>query len=65
VKTPVVARLVKTTRANISRMIADGKIPAPEYRDSSGHFWWTEAEIQGVLLALKNDLRKRPRAVAV
>lgn len=57
-KTVRVARLLKTTATNLVNSIRNNRIPAPP-KDESGHYVWTESEINAARKALATDRRTR------
>jgi hypothetical protein len=58
-KTPEVALLLGVSYPRITAALRDGRLnPLPE-RDSSGHFSWTESDIERLKTALATDRRRR------
>jgi hypothetical protein len=62
-KTPQVAVQLNATYWRIIGLIRGRKIKAP-FKDDSGDFWWTPADIERAKKALAEIDRKRPRRAA-
>jgi hypothetical protein len=62
-KTPVAARELGITYANLIYLVRAGKVPAPP-RDSSGDFLWDDSAIECARHALSIDRRRKVVATA-
>ena len=62
-KTPVAAAELGITESHLQYLLRARKIPPPS-RDSSGHYIWTDADIEAARAALPESVRGEPAAPA-
>jgi hypothetical protein len=60
-KTPIAARELGISYHRLSFLIRSGHIRAPE-KDTSGDYWWTDADLDGVRQYLEARDRRRAGA---
>jgi hypothetical protein len=57
-KTPLVAKLLAVNYPLVRSLIRDGRMEAPP-KDTSGHYLWSESDIERARAALKVDRRRK------
>ena len=58
-KTPIAAAELGIRETHLNALVRSGKLGPPSERDSSGHYLWSDEDLEAARAALRTDRRRK------